>query len=88
MVKSKKDVKFTFEHVEPNDMLARRITQIDNSQKPKKKMEKIVGTAYSETTGITYRVRWETDGGDVWIKDPNNFKYRNKGFFQPDKRTN
>ena len=33
-------------------------------------MEQIVGTAYSETTEITYKVRWDSDGGDVWIKDP------------------
>ena len=34
-------------------------------------MKKLVGTAYSETTEITYQVRWDTDGGDVWIKEPN-----------------
>ncbi len=34
-------------------------------------MKKLVGTAYSKRTEITYQVRWDTDGGDVWIKEPN-----------------
>ena len=33
-------------------------------------MKKLVGTAYSKTTEITYQVRWDTTSCEVWIKEP------------------
>ncbi len=71
MANLKEDTNLVFEHVEMEDMLIKKLTLSTNSSNTKERMKKLIGTAYSKTTKITYQVRWDTHGGDVWIKEPN-----------------